>query len=244
MAIVQSLLSSSKPCRRCGDELLIDPYETSQHLGLCEKCSKSWVGEMGQLERNYFTPEKAVKGVKLLLEGLAEAYPDWQVQAEHIKQTPQRVARMFIELCWGLGVDPAIHLKTAFEESEYGGIVLIKDIQFTSLCLHHFAIFRGVAHVGYIPEGKIVGLSKINRVVEIVAARPQVQEQLTFQVANVIEQNLRPKGVAVVVEGTHDCIEVRGVRSKGSTTKTSIMRGVFLSNHLNCREEFMKLIEK
>ena len=160
-----------------------------------------------------------------------------------MEQTPSRVARMFLEICWGLGVDPAKHLGTTFEESDYSGIVLISGIQFTSLCMHHFAIFRGVAHVGYIPEKRIVGLSKINRIVEVLAARPQVQEQLTFQIANLLHEVLQPKGVAVVLEGSHDCIEVRGVRSKGSITKTSEMRGIFLDNKRNCKDEFMALLE-
>lgn len=219
-------------CTRCGD---------SSNEDLCPKCADAYHAERYLLDQFYEPNPKSVAGIRLLLEGLKETFPDLDFD-NHFTQTPYRVARMFTELCWGCAVDPQIHLKTAFEESNYNGIVLVKDISFTSLCAHHFAIFRGIAHVGYIPDGRIVGLSKINRVVEILAARPQVQERLTYQIAQTIEENLKPKGVAVILQGTHDCIEVRGVRSKGSITKTSDMRGIILSNEKNCKDEFMSLL--
>jgi len=231
-------------CMRCGSSASSNEFaSTLQYASLCEKCSDSYGAESRALGRFYCVPDKMVKGVGLVLEGLQEAYPDFKPQVNHMEQTPSRVARMFLEICWGLGVDPAKHLGTTFEESNYGGIVLISGIQFTSLCMHHFAIFRGVAHVGYIPDKRIVGLSKINRIVEILAARPQVQEQLTFQIADLLHDVLAPKGTAVILEGSHDCIEVRGVRSKGSVTKTSEMRGIFLDNKRNCKDEFMSLLE-
>lgn len=228
-------MTASYSCRRCGKSVSLNNV-------WCASCESSRNAETSELDLFYRPPVDAVQGIKLLLAGLKQAYPNLDLSTDHFTQTPHRVARMFIELCWGLGVDPKQHLKTAFEESNYDGIVLVSNIGFTSLCMHHFAIFRGVAHVGYIPRGRIVGLSKINRVVEIVAARPQVQEQVTYQIADIIDKTLKPKGVAVVVEGTHDCIEVRGVRSKGSVTKTSEMRGVFLQNSKNCKDEFFSLI--
>ena len=223
-------------CKRCGVEL-------KDGTSLCVSCGRAYEIETTQTSKYYFVEPKMIQGVKLLLEGLNKVYPRLNLESEHLKQTPTRVARMFIELCSGLGEDPARHLLTSFEESNYQGIVLIKDIQFQSLCVHHFAIFRGTAHVAYIPDEKVVGLSKINRVVETYAARPQIQEQLTHQVATAIYNHLHPKGVAVVIEGTHDCIEVRGVRSKGSTTKTSEMLGVFKDNYKGCKDEFMELIK-
>ena len=230
-------------CSRCG--VLIDkktPHCPNKQ-DLCEKCYVSRLEEVKLIDIFYDVPEKMTDGLRMMLEGLKEVYPKLDLDNGHFVQTPSRVARMFIELCAGLAQDPAVHLQTSLEEGQYGGIILIKDIEFTSLCAHHFAIFRGKAHVGYIPKNKrIIGLSKINRIVEILAARPQVQEQLTFQIADTINKHLKPKGIAVVVEAEHDCIAVRGVKSKGSITKTSEMRGIFLTNYRNCKNEFMSLI--
>ena len=225
-------------CTRCGaDAVGLDGPQ------LCNKCYASYHEELDLVRNFYNVPPLMTQGLDMVLRGLKQVYPNLDLTSGHFAQTPSRVARMFIELCSGLAQDPAVHLQTSFEEGQYGGIILIKDIQFTSLCAHHFAIFRGVAHVGYIPsEKRIIGLSKINRVVEILAARPQVQEQLTFQIADTINKHLKPKGIAVVVEAEHDCIAVRGVKSKGSVTKTSEMRGIFLENYRNCKDEFMALI--
>lgn len=187
-------------------------------------------------------PEKMVQGVQMMIEGLKEAYPHWNPDEEHLKQTPYRIANMYLELCRGLKEDPKRHLILAFEDTKYNGIVTQKDIPFTSLCAHHFAVFRGVAHVAYIANKKIVGLSKINRVVEEVAAQPQVQEHLTATIAQIIEEVLKPKGVMVVCEAAHDCIETRGVKSKGGLTLTSTVTGVFASNKDDCKGEFFKLL--
>lgn len=224
-------------CKRCG-AILILPHINS----FCLKCADGYNLETKQLSNFYFVNKKMIAGVSNLLQGLKEVYPDLNLESEHLKQTPTRVARMFIELCRGLSQDPTAHLTTAFEESDYEGIVLVDNIHFQSLCCHHFAIFRGVAHVGYIPDGRVVGLSKINRVVEALACRPQIQEQLTYQIAHTINDTLNPRGVAVVIEGSHDCIEVRGIKSKGSTTKTSEMLGVFLQNKNGCKDELLKMI--
>lgn len=231
-------MNDIKHCTRCGADAL-----KGSGSQLCNKCYKSYHEELDLIQSFYDVPPLMIQGIDMVLKGLKQVYPNLDLSNGHFAQTPSRVARMFIELCSGLGQDPANHLETSFEEGDYGGIILIKDIQFTSLCAHHFAIFRGKAHVGYIPKNKrIIGLSKINRIVEILAARPQVQEQLTFQIAETINTHLKPKGIAVVVEAEHDCIAVRGVKSKGSTTKTSEMRGIFLKNYRQCKEEFMALI--
>lgn len=184
-----------------------------------------------------------IEGINLLLRGLKEVYPSLDITTEHLRQTPTRVARMFTELCSGLAQDPKMHLKTSFEETNCTGIVLVDRINFQSLCCHHLLTFRGIAHVAYIPNGRVVGLSKINRLVECLAARPQIQERLTYEIAHTLQDILQPKGVACVIEASHDCVETRGVRSKGSITKTSELTGIFLDNTKNCRDELMQLIK-
>ncbi len=232
-------------CNRCGVETLptVNPINTGG-IVLCMKCSDLFAEETKLLHKFYCIPSLMVEGVKKTLEGLRLVYPELNLDSEHMKQTPARVARMFVELCRGLGQNPKQHLETAFEESKYGGIVLVKNIQFVSICMHHMVPFRGVAHVGYIPKGRIVGLSKINRIVEIFAARPQVQERLTREVVHTIQDTLQPKGVMGVFQARHDCIEIRGVKSKGSSTVTSELTGIFIENSKNCKDEFMALISE
>ncbi|MCE9544363.1 MAG: GTP cyclohydrolase I FolE [Planctomycetia bacterium] len=159
---------------------------------------------------------------------------------EGLLQTPARVARMYAELFSGLRQDPRIHLQRCFME-KYDEVVLVRDISFESMCEHHLLPFMGRAHIGYLPDGRVVGLSKLARVVEIVARRPQVQERMTETIANLLEVELDAKGVAVVVEATHTCMTVRGVRKPGSMCVTSAMKGVFRSN-LSSRAEVMSLI--
>jgi GTP cyclohydrolase I len=143
-----------------------------------------------------------------------------------LKDTPSRVARMYAEVFQGLTDDPARHLEKLFDEDHHE-LVLVKDIPFDSFCEHHLMPFTGQAHVAYIPNGHIVGLSKIARVVEAFARRPQVQERLTGLIADLLMQKLDPAGVAVVLEATHTCMTVRGVRKPGSIMVTSALRGVF-----------------
>ncbi len=159
---------------------------------------------------------------------------------EGLLQTPARVARMYAELFGGLTQDPRIHLRTAFTE-KYDELVLVRDIDFHSVCEHHLLPFMGRAHVGYIPDGRVVGLSKLARLVEVVARRPQVQERLTETIADLLEQELGAKGVAVVVEATHTCMTIRGVRKPGSLCVTSAMKGVFRAN-VSSRAEVLSLI--
>ena len=157
-----------------------------------------------------------------------------------LQGTPRRVARMYAEMFAGLHVDPARHLKVIFPET-YDEMVLIRDIPFTSMCEHHLLPFRGVAHVAYIPDGKVTGLSKIARVIEEIARRPQVQERMTQQIADLIDEELRTKGVAVVISAEHSCMSIRGIKKPGSTTVTSALRGLFKNNQ-STRAEFMSLI--
>jgi GTP cyclohydrolase IA len=159
---------------------------------------------------------------------------------EGLRETPARVARMYSELFSGLHEDPRIHLRKFFTE-QYDEMVLVRDISFNSMCEHHMLPFSGVAHIGYIPNGKVVGLSKLARVVEVVSHRPQVQERMTEDIANLLIEELDVKGVAVVIEATHTCMTIRGVRKPGSICVTSAMKGIFRSN-LSSRSEVMTLI--
>ncbi|HEX5471385.1 MAG TPA: GTP cyclohydrolase I FolE [Lacipirellulaceae bacterium] len=159
---------------------------------------------------------------------------------EGLRETPARVARMYAELFCGLHDDPRHHLQKFFTE-KYDEMVLVRDISFNSMCEHHLLPFSGVAHVGYIPNGRVVGLSKLARVVESVSHRPQVQERMTEEIANLLVEELDVKGVAVVIEATHSCMTIRGVRKSGSICVTSAMKGIFRSN-LSSRSEVMNLI--
>ena len=154
--------------------------------------------------------------------------------------TPNRVARMYAELFAGLSQDPAIHLDVIFEE-HYDEMVVLRDIPFYSMCEHHFLPFMGKAHVAYLPKGKIVGISKLARVVEDFARRPQVQERLTSQIADILMDRLDARGVGVIIEATHTCMTIRGVRKPGSVMVTSAMRGLFKSNHAT-RNEAINLL--
>jgi len=159
---------------------------------------------------------------------------------EGLRETPSRVARMYAELFAGLHQDPHEHLQKFFTQ-EYDEVVLVRDIAFNSMCEHHLLPFMGQAHIAYIPNGRVIGLSKLARVVEVVSKRPQVQERMTEEIANLLEEELGAKGVAVVVEAAHSCMTIRGVRKPGSVCVTSAMKGVFRSN-VSSRSEVMTLI--
>src|SRR5262245_27360859 len=157
-------------------------------------------------------------------------------------ETPARVARMYAELFGGLNADPSRHLRKVFEET-YDELVLVRDISFNSMCEHHLLPFMGVAHVGYLPKGKVVGLSKLARVVEEISKRPQVQERMTHDIADLMHKELDAKGVIVVLEATHTCMTIRGITKPGSLTVTSAVRGLFKSNQ-SSRAEAMSLINR
>lgn len=159
---------------------------------------------------------------------------------EGLLETPARVARMYAELFSGLHDDPRVHMQKAFTE-KYDEIVLVRDISFNSICEHHLLPFMGKAHIGYMPSGRVVGLSKLARVVEVVSRRPQVQERMTETIADLIIDELGARGAAVVVEASHTCMTIRGVRKPGSLCVTSAMKGIFRSN-LSSRSEVMALI--
>jgi GTP cyclohydrolase IA len=159
---------------------------------------------------------------------------------EGLRETPDRVARMYAEVFQGLHQDPTIHLRKRFLQ-KYDEMVLIKDIRLVSFCEHHLLPVVGQAHVAYIPNGQVIGLSKIPRVIDVLARRPQMQERLTEEVAELLMRELDAKGVAVVIEGTHSCMTIRGVNKPDSTFVTSAMRGAF-KERLATRSEVMSLI--
>lgn len=155
-------------------------------------------------------------------------------------ETPARVARMYAEIFSGLHEDPRVHLKKTFSE-KYDEVVLVKDIRFSSCCEHHLLPFHGKAHIGYLPNGTIVGLSKLARAVDSIAKRPQVQERMTEQLADIIMEELKAKAVGVIIEATHSCMTMRGVKKPGSLCMTSAMRGTFRANPAT-RAELLSLI--
>lgn len=159
---------------------------------------------------------------------------------EGLLETPRRIAEMYTEIFSGMHTDPSEYLKVGFEVA-HDEMVLLRNIPFYSMCEHHFLPFHGEAHVGYVPDGRVVGISKLARVVEGFARRPQIQEQLTSQIANAIMDALQPDGVAVVIEAEHLCMTMRGVKKPGSRMVTSAMRGRFKESALT-RAEFLSLV--
>jgi len=159
---------------------------------------------------------------------------------EGLRYTPRRVARVYAELFAGLFEDPAEHLAVGFSE-KYDEMVVLRDIPFYSMCEHHLLPFMGRAHVAYLPRGRVVGISKMARVVDAIARRPQVQERLTSQIADLLMEKLDARGAGVIIEAEHTCMTVRGVRKPGSILVTSAMRGLFKSN-LATRTEAIDLM--
>jgi GTP cyclohydrolase IA len=161
-------------------------------------------------------------------------------QREGLVRTPDRVADMYQEIFCGLTQDPGEELKVSFEEN-HQEMVILKDIPFYSMCEHHLLPFHGRAHIGYIPFGRVVGISKLARVVEIYARRPQLQERLTGQIADCIMRVMKPSGVGVVIEAEHLCMTMRGIRKPGSLVVTSASRGIFRTRR-ETRAEFLSLV--
>ncbi len=171
-----------------------------------------------------FDREKIKRGVELILEGIGE-----DKNREGLLETPDRIARMYEEIFSGMEMDTEEILSKTFTVDN-NEMVIEKDIMFYSTCEHHFMPFYGKAHVAYIPDGKVVGLSKLARTVEVYAKRPQIQEQLTGQVADALMEHLKPKGVIIMMEAEHMCMTMRGVKKPGSKTVTFAMRGAFLED--------------
>ncbi|HZA27897.1 MAG TPA: GTP cyclohydrolase I FolE [Actinomycetota bacterium] len=182
-------------------------------------------------------PPSIEEGIRLVLEGIGE-----DVGRPGLKETPRRVAQMYGEIFAGMQEDPESVIDVTFDEG-HDEMIMVRDIWMASVCEHHLIPFVGKAHVAYIPnvDGRITGLSKVARLVEVLARRPQVQERLTTQIAEVLERALSPRGVFVVIEAEHLCMSMRGVKKPGSVTVTSAVRGVFKTD-ARTRAEAMSLI--
>ena len=178
--------------------------------------------------------EKAVREILLAVGEDAER--------EGLKETPERVARMYAELLAGMQEEPKKHLRSVFSEN-YDEIVLLRDIPFYSICEHHLMPFIGSAHVAYLPSGAILGVSKLARIVDCFARRLQAQERLTYQIADFIMNNLKTQGVAVVLEASHSCMTIRGIKKPGSVMVTSAVRGIFKRDP-KTRNEVMSLLRR
>ena len=191
--------------------------------------------------------EKIEAGIRLILEGIGE-----DLNREGLRETPGRIARMYEELFAGMQEDAALHLKKTFSLNVSSmddrslnthDMVLEKDIVFYSTCEHHMLPFYGKAHIAYIPDGRVVGLSKLARTVEVYARRLQIQEQMTGQIADAVMEHLKPKGVMVAIEAEHMCMTMRGIKKPGSQTITYTSRGVFKEEPL-LQEQFLRLIRQ
>ncbi len=185
-----------------------------------------------------FNQEKAQEAIYQLLEAIGE-----NPQREGLLETPKRVAKMYAEMFAGLGENPKDLFTAVFSEN-HEEVVLVKDIPFYSMCEHHLVPFYGVAHVAYLPsQGKVTGLSKLARAVEVASKRPQLQERLTEQVATALEEALNPKGVFVMIEAEHMCMTMRGIKKPGSKTVTTVARGIFQEDR-DQRQELLSLIRE
>ena len=179
---------------------------------------------------------KIEQAVASIIEAIGE-----DPKREGLVGTPRRIAEMYDEVFAGIYHDPKQELQVGFEE-EHHEMVILKDIPFYSICEHHFLPFYGSVHIGYIPSGRVVGASKMGRVVEVLAKRPQLQERLTTQIADTIVEVLQPQGVAVIVQAEHLCMNMRGVKKPGSNIITSATRGLFRRSPLT-RSEFLSLVQ-
>lgn len=180
--------------------------------------------------------EKIEAGVRMILEGIGE-----DVNREGLLETPERIARMYEEIYGGLNMDASEILAKRFH-AEQNEMVLEKDITFYSTCEHHLMPFYGKAHVAYIPDGEVVGISKLARTVEVYARRPQIQEQLTAQIADALMEHLKPKGAMVMIEAEHMCMSMRGIKKPGSKTVTYVTRGVFAQDQ-KLADKFFALVK-
>ena len=179
--------------------------------------------------------ERIEKAVREILLAVGE-----DIEREGLRKTPQRVAKMYVELLGGMREDPTIHLRSIFTEN-YDEIVLLRNIPFYSICEHHLMPFIGTAHVAYLPTGSVLGVSKLARIVDCFARRLQTQERLTYQIADFIMDRLKPQGVTVVLEASHSCMTIRGIKKSGSEMVTSALRGIFMKDPKS-RSEVLSLM--
>jgi GTP cyclohydrolase I len=193
--------------------------------------------------------EHMAKGYELVLEGLKKAFPNLDMNDKNLQGTPNRMARALIEVCSGLGTNEQEIFSTTFPAEKYDDVIILKDIDYNSLCSHHFFPFTGKAHVGYLPDtskgdqSRVVGLSKLAHIVDCHAQRPQLQERMCHNIMESIKNELRPAGVMVVVEGSHGCLSCRSAKKSGASMITSALDGKFRDDK-KLRVEFLSLIGK
>jgi GTP cyclohydrolase I len=202
--------------------------------------------ELNDFDDTFLAPEWKEsldqESVQTAISQILKAFGE-NTQREGLKNTPRRVARMYVELLAGYKADPATLVNDAIFDVSYDEMVIVRDIEFYSMCEHHLLPFLGRVHVAYIPNGKVVGLSKIPRIVDMYARRLQVQERMTRQIADFVRDLLKPQGVAVVVEALHLCTMMRGVKKHNARMTTSAMHGAFRAN-LATRQEFLDNISR
>jgi GTP cyclohydrolase I len=209
--------------------------------------------ELAKLKERALQMNKArammAEGYEQVIKGLQFAYPNLDLTDKNIIGSPNRMARALLEVCAGLGTDQKEIFATTFPAENYNEVIILKDIDYTSLCSHHFIPFKGKAHVGYLPdtskgeESRVVGLSKLAHIVDCHAQRPQLQERMCYNIMNAIKTELKPAGVMVVVEGSHGCLTCRSAKKAGASMITSALDGDFKDNP-KLRGEFLSLISK
>lgn len=193
--------------------------------------------------------EVMAEGYDKVLKGLKMAFPDIDLNDKNLLGSPNRMARALLEICAGLGTSQKEIFQTTFPAENYNEVIILKDIDYTSLCSHHFFPFTGIAHVGYLPDvsqgedSRVVGLSKLAHIVDMHAQRPQLQERMCYNIMNSIKEELRPAGVMVVIEGSHGCLTCRGAKKANATMMTSALDGHFQTDP-KLRAEFLSLLKK
>ncbi len=209
--------------------------------------------EMGEMRKRMLelnaAREKMAEGYQIVLEGLKKAFPNIDLSDKNLDGTPNRMARALIEVCSGLGTNEKEIFSTTFPAENYNEVIILRDIDYTSLCSHHFFPFTGKAHVGYLPdtsqgnESRVVGLSKLAHIVDCHAQRPQLQERLCYNIMDSIKNELKPAGVMVVIEGSHGCLTCRSAKKANASMVTSALHGKFQDDP-KLRGEFLSLIGK
>lgn len=193
--------------------------------------------------------EVMAEGYDRVLKGLKMAYPELDLEDKNLVGSPNRMARALLEICAGLGTNQKEIFSTTFPAENYNEVIILKDIDYTSLCSHHFFPFIGKAHVGYLPDtthgqdSRVVGLSKLAHIVDMHAQRPQLQERMCYNIMNAIREELKPAGVMVVIEGSHGCLTCRGAKKANASMMTSALSGKFQEDS-KLRSEFLSLIGK
>lgn len=227
-------------CRLCGDGDHVKKYsfnsgQACDSATLCKKCVSVYGGASSDELRMLVL---LANGFHHIVSALGLDLSD-----KHLVNTPGRIARSWVkDFFWGLWSDPSKFLKVKFAEESYDQMIVQSKIPFVSFCMHHFQPFSGFMDVGYVPKGRVLGLSKIPRLVDCLAHRPTIQERLTHDVAEYLWRHLKPRGVMVVARAEHGCLSIRGAKAAGSITVTSAIKGVFRDPAEKAREEFLALI--